>query len=661
MSKILFFTILICSAICAAPFVSKSDTPLDRDFIIEQLKPYWGNGPSEKDIVAPDMKILSKTDLGDHARWHITYMVEDDDMAYAYILFPKPMPTAENPSALILCPHSTNGTGKDSVAGVYQTPAPNDEELGKRAERAVALELVRRGFICFAPDMAGYGERVTIDLPTSRYNFEHVAAFKEKWLEKWEGGKFPHYKQIWDIQRAIDLICELDFVDTDNIGIIGHSLGAWTAITTAAYDTRIKAAVANAGGGLHFLPKVWEDNQELKKFLANTSIQNLHSNMNAFIMLTAPRAFLYIKPFNDYVAYERAWQNHFEAFRVIADYYRQVEGGGDDYKAPFDIYFHNRTHTFEQDSRALAYAWLDKRLRGNISFLNEPVVADQAKVVDINAFKGNKYDVEAIYDVDISHDIEYAPGLKFDIYSPVKVEKDEKFPAIVMIHGGGWVGGTKRQGREVRNGQVLASQGYVCIDIEYTLATDDNPSWRQALLDCKNAVKFLRRYAYRYNVDEKKIAVMGGSAGGHLALMVAFTGDDDRYKTGLYDNYSDKVCAVVDLYGITNLLIRDELKTNNERFIGYGLKERPDLWVEASPYFAVHEDIPPVMIFHGTKDAVVDVKQSISLAGKLKRMNLKHEAIIVDGAEHSFTFDSTTTNYWQRVLAFLEENVKNAK
>lgn len=644
----------------AAAFVSKAATPLDRGYMVEKLKPYWGNGPTEKDIVPSDTEILSKTDMGDHIRWHISYMVEDDDKSFAYILLPKPVPTSENPAALMLCPHPTSGIGKDIVCGIHKEPAANEDEAGRRAQRAYALELVRKGFVCFAPDMAGYGERVTIELPTNKFNIEHVAAFKEKWLAKWEGGKFPHAKQLWDIQRGIDMMLEFDFVDKDKIGIIGHSLGAWTAIVAAAYDTRIKASVANAGGGLHFMPQLWEDNQALKDYLGNTSIQNLHNNMNAFIMLTAPRAFLYIKPYNDYVAYERAWQNHFDAFRVISDYYRQVANGDDDYKAPYDIYFHNRKHSFEKDSRALAYAWLDKRLRGNTSFLEVPV-KNQSQPVSIKAPKGNRYDVPKLYDIDVRHDVEFAPGLKLDIYSPVSVKADEKFPAIVMIHGGGWVVGTKRQGREVRNSTVLASQGYFCIDIEYTLATDENASWHQVLLDCKNAVKYLRKNADRYKIDPDRIAVMGGSAGGHLALMTAFTGGDEKYKTGLYDEYSDEVCAVIDLYGITNLLIRDELKTNNEKFIGYSLKDRPDLWVAASPYFAVHENIAPVMIFHGTEDASVDVRQSLSLAKKLDQMNLPYEMIIAEGAEHSFTFDSTTTNYWHQFLAFLEKNVKDIR
>ncbi len=661
MNKIIIFCLFVLSGLLqAAPFVSKAAAPLNRDYIIEQLKPYWGNGPEEKDIVDTDVKMLSQTDMGDHVRWHISYMVENDDMSYAYILLPKPLPTAANPAAVVLCPHPTNGFGKDVVCGIHKDAAADEDEAGKRAQREYALELVRMGFICFAPDMAGYGQRVTIDLPTTRYNFEHVAAFKEKWLAKWPGGKFPHYKQLWDIQRSIDVIVKYDFVDKDNIGIIGHSLGAWTAITAAAYDTRIKASVANAGGGLHFMPQLWTDNEELKKYFADSSSQNLHSNMNAFIMLTAPRAFLTIKPYNDYVEYERAWPNHFEAFRIIADYYRQAAGADKDYKAPFDIYFHNRTHTFEQDSRALAYGWLDKQLRSNTSYLNK---VDTKQ--NINAPKGNSYEVESLYDIKVSHDVEYAPGKKLDVYMPVSDDTGRKFAAIVMIHGGGWVAGEKRQAREVRTASVLASRGYVCVDIDYTLAKKDSPSWPQCLYDCKNAVKFLRKNADKYNVDAERIAVMGGSAGGHLALMTAFTGDE-KYKTGIYDEFSDKVCAVVDLYGVTNVLSwrytggDGTLKTNGDLLLGYSVQDKPQLWIDASPALIVKDDAPPTLMLHGTADKIVNIEQSIELEQILQQKNIRHKLITVEGAEHSFTFDSTTTNLWPDVLAFLDENLNKS-
>ncbi|MFI4910890.1 MAG: prolyl oligopeptidase family serine peptidase [Sedimentisphaeraceae bacterium JB056] len=270
---------------------------------------------------------------------------------------------------------------------------------------------------------------------------------------------------------------------------------------------------------------------------------------------------------------------------------------------------------------------------------------------------GDFYEVEALYEINIVHDISFAEGKDFDAYLPVATSKEQKFPAIVMIHGGGWVAGTKRQAREVRNGKVLASRGYVCVDIEYLIAKEDAPSWPQCLYDCKNAVKYLRKYADKYNVDADRIAVMGGSAGGHLALMTAFTGGNHRYKSGLYDEYSDDVSAVIDLYGITNTL-KWRYK-GGYMLLGHTKKGNEELWKEASPVFAVKSEMPAILIMHGTDDKTVGIEQSQELSDVLEQKGIEHELIVVEGAGHSFTFDSTPTNYWPVILEFLKDNLRN--
>lgn len=359
----ILLVVLVLSIALFADLPRNAADPLPREVLIEKLKPYWGNGPDEDDIVEPQTVILGKEELADHYRWHISYMLEDDDKGFAYLLLPKPMPTKESKLPVILASHTTNGLGKDVVAGNIPDDFQPDSKY-KQSQWQYGLELVRLGFVVVAYDMAGYGERVTIDKPATRHNFEHVEAFKQKWLKKWPEGKFPHYKRVWDTQRTLDMVCKFDFVDTDNIGMIGYSLGGWDTVTSAPYDQRIKAAVVNAAGGLNFMRQLWEDNEKLLEYLDKTSIQNLHNNMNIFMMLMAPRAMLYIKPYNDYVEYERAWANHLEGYRIITDYYIKAAGKGKDFKPPFDIYFHYRGHSFEQEARALAYAWLHKQLKG---------------------------------------------------------------------------------------------------------------------------------------------------------------------------------------------------------------------------------------------------------------------------------------------------------
>lgn len=81
------------------------------------------------------------------------------------------------------------------------------------------------------------------------------------------------------------------------------------------------------------------------------------------------------------------------------------------------------------------------------------------------------------------------------------MDKDQRCPSIVIIHGGGWTGGTKRGAREQNIGTNLAKNGYVCISIDYLLATKEKSTWPQNLHDCKTAVCWLRANAEKYYVD----------------------------------------------------------------------------------------------------------------------------------------------------------------
>ncbi|AQQ70503.1 putative dienelactone hydrolase [Limihaloglobus sulfuriphilus] len=360
---LLIITLSVVTAVFAGDLHQKAAEPLHREVLVDALEAYWGQGPQEGDIVDPDMQIIKKVELEDHYRWHLSYMVEDDDKSFAYLLLPKPMPTKDKPLPLVLCPHPTHGDGKKFVSGFK----PQADEITTEGlkQYQYGLDLVRLGFIAFAPDMAGYGERVVKDKPNTRYNPEHRDAFKKKWLKKWPKATWPHGKQVWDIQRALDMLVELEFVDSDNIGIIGYSLGGWTVMNTMPLDTRIKAGVANAGGTFNFLPRVWTDQKELLQFINANNVKNMHNMFNIGIMATAPRPMLYIKASNDHREYAKKWENQIEGFRVINDYYKQKGSEGD-----FDILLHNDGHSFKQDAQMLSYAWLHKHLFGKDELLS---------------------------------------------------------------------------------------------------------------------------------------------------------------------------------------------------------------------------------------------------------------------------------------------------
>ena len=250
---------------------------------------------------------------------------------------------------------------------------------------------------------------------------------------------------------------------------------------------------------------------------------------------------------------------------------------------------------------------------------------------------------------------------KLDLYRPDKNESGKPMPAVVIIHGGGWVKGDKGRKREFVSGTTLAKAGYVAISVNYE--TRKGKRWPNNLNDCKNAVRWLRKNAQKLDVDGARIGVIGGSAGGHLALMVAYTGDNPKFDDGLYPGISDKVSACVDMYGITNLLTRkvadkkgtptDELKEH--RLFSKDRNEAPAMWRNASPVNYIDKNSPPTLIFHGTKDKTVDRDQSKELFAALQKAGVPSELEMVEGAGHAWALKTDDFDFRSKVIDFFNK------
>ncbi len=262
---------------------------------------------------------------------------------------------------------------------------------------------------------------------------------------------------------------------------------------------------------------------------------------------------------------------------------------------------------------------------------------------------------------------------RLDLYLPATRPVGTRSPAVVIIHGGGWSGGSKSAKREFNIGTTLAKAGYVCASIEYRLQKKDR--WPTNIWDCKNAVRFLRKNAAKYGVDTEHIGVIGGSAGGHLALMVGLTSDEKKLETPApYPGVSDRVQAVVDMYGITD--VRTGKKTDpagspteeHKSWDGVFGDHTPITEADralASPTSYLRPGIPPILILQGTADTTVDRDQSINLDKRLTALKLEHQMMLIPGIGHTFDLET-----WNRkplpmdlrpvVTAFFDRHLKPA-
>jgi len=226
-------------------------------------------------------------------------------------------------------------------------------------------------------------------------------------------------------------------------------------------------------------------------------------------------------------------------------------------------------------------------------------------------------------------------------------------PAVLLIHGGGWKGNDKADARERNIGANLTAHGYAVFSINYRLNTDTSIAWPTNFADCKSALRFLKLNAERFGIDPERMAVMGGSAGGHLAMLVGATGKVDAVNGwGLYTQVDNRVRCILNFYGVHDVQDRRAVV-----FAGKTPEETAENARIASPRTYFGPDTPPIFIAHGTADTTVPVHHSHVLVRELTALGIEHEYVEIPDAPHTFHLQPKQMDLRPAVLAFLERHL----
>ena len=258
--------------------------------------------------------------------------------------------------------------------------------------------------------------------------------------------------------------------------------------------------------------------------------------------------------------------------------------------------------------------------------------------------------VERIRDIPYADDGVAAHRL--DVYRQSGPGRTTAAPVLLYFHGGAWVMGDKReQGLPML--EHLAERGHVCVTANYALSP--KAKWPQHIVDCKLALAWVKRHIAAYGGDPDLVFVAGGSAGGHLAALLALTANDSALQPG-FDEDDTGTTGCIALYGVYDFVDASRIGNPNlesvlersvfESFEGESL-------AAASPIGRVGEDAPPFLVVHGRNDVLVPVATAPAFVATLREHSTKPVAYAeLPLAQHAFD------NFWSPRSVYLVHAVE---
>ena len=228
-----------------------------------------------------------------------------------------------------------------------------------------------------------------------------------------------------------------------------------------------------------------------------------------------------------------------------------------------------------------------------------------------------------------------------DIYLPQNAGANT--PLVVWVHGGAWMLNDKYADMSYMKNTVrgFIENGYALASIDYRYST--TAPFPAQIQDCNEAVEFLYQHASEYKLDKNRIALIGFSAGGHLASLMALSNNNDVTEFNPAGNKPHfKIKCVLDFYGPSDFIMlasNPDTTVNNRRnpvsiLLGAMAVDRPDIAKRASPVSYVDKGDPPFLIVQGEKDESVPNTQSKILSSWLTIAGVKNQLLIVPNAPH---------------------------
>src|SRR3954454_13396241 len=228
-----------------------------------------------------------------------------------------------------------------------------------------------------------------------------------------------------------------------------------------------------------------------------------------------------------------------------------------------------------------------------------------------------------------------------DIYLPPNTKSNT--PLIVWIHGGAWMLNDKYADMGYMKNTIkgFIDSGYALASIDYRYSTQ--AVFPAQIKDCNEAVEFLYQHAAQYKLDKNRIALIGFSAGAHLASLLGLSNNNDVkefYSNGNKPHF--KIKCVLDFYGPSDFIMlasNPDTSANNMRnpvsiLLGAMAVDHPDIAKRASPVTYIDKNDPPFIIVQGEKDESVPNTQSKILSAWLTLAGVKNQLIIVPDAPH---------------------------